>query len=235
MDSGKYRCVFNRGLTTGHTIDLQVLSTKKGLSAPETVKAVPGQRVQIVCKYIQDYLNATKSWKCRLRHSCQISEVDDRTRSELVLTISNVDIRDNGNVYTCEVALSDNNFISVDTKLTVEPIAPQNVSGTKGGRVTIRCKYPEPDYYYSKKFWCRLDNTRYCREVCSTDNPDPSGRVGIDDSHHRYFEVTIKNLEEKDSGHYRCGFVQNGSIDSITADVGLYITGMCSFNITLNL
>ncbi|KAL6464537.1 hypothetical protein MHYP_G00268540 [Metynnis hypsauchen] len=118
-DSGTYRCVVNQWETkTSHAIDLQVLQDQNGLNAPKTVSVRSGGQIKVACKYIQDYVNAKKTWQCYnsiQQQDCKIDGevVDDRTRSELVLTIAHVNMSHHRNVYRCTVTVP--NFVSGHT------------------------------------------------------------------------------------------------------------------------
>ncbi|KAL7837311.1 hypothetical protein SRHO_G00270220 [Serrasalmus rhombeus] len=134
-DNGKYACMTSEIYT--RIINLQVLQNKNGLSAPEIVNVMPGEQIKVACQYIQDYIDAKKSWHCSKQFTGQhcktgFEVIDDRTRSELVL-IHNVTMSDNDNVYTCEVARSEGNSINITVKLIVGLTTTRHVEGTTEG------------------------------------------------------------------------------------------------------
>ncbi|XP_049327928.1 uncharacterized protein LOC103047578 [Astyanax mexicanus] len=226
-DSGTYQCVFKYGKTCN--VNLELLQSQNGLHAPTTFNVMPGQQVKIACKYIQEYVNASKFWECSTQHtnsSCSTDfEVeDDRSRSELVLTIANVRTSMNLNVYTCKVATSGGGFHSVSTTLMVGLTAPHTATGTRRGRVTLRCQYENEQYYAYSKYWCKLNYLGECGFFFSKNEQQYNYNNKwsfVEDP--KFFDLIIERLQTGDAGTYRCGFYRQNYVHSIKANVELSI------------
>ncbi|XP_036375403.1 polymeric immunoglobulin receptor-like [Megalops cyprinoides] len=103
----------------------------------------------------------------------------------------------------------------------------------EGRSVTIPCHY-DPQYTRHVKYWCRGTLKDFCSSLARTDSPPgASGKVAItDDLVQRVFTVTMKDLQEGDSGWYWCG-VEVGGIwrADDTASVHITVThGMSVLN-----
>ncbi|XP_017550199.1 CMRF35-like molecule 6 isoform X2 [Pygocentrus nattereri] len=105
--------------------------------------------------------------------------------------------------------------------------APRHVNGTKGGNVTIRCKY-DIKAHSSSQSWCKVlhSYTDQCENTVSPVYKDLNGRVRIE-KHSNYFDVIMESLQMKDSGTYRCVYGYPHYFNEwkiLTADVELIIT-----------
>ncbi|XP_036373681.1 CMRF35-like molecule 3 [Megalops cyprinoides] len=87
-----------------------------------------------------------------------------------------------------------------------------------GGSVTIPCLYDQ-EYIYHVKYWCSGGDWNICKTLVRTDSPRIAGDVLIIDSPaQKVFTVTMRNLQEGDSGYYWCGVDIRGG-----ADYGAYL------------
>ncbi|KAL4601489.1 hypothetical protein GN956_G25878 [Arapaima gigas] len=83
------------------------------------------------------------------------------------------------------------------------------VSAERGGSVTIPCHYDQK-YKHRVKYWCRGGSWSHCVTVVRTDSPQRRGEVSITNHPDQLlFIVTVRNLQEKDSGWYWCGLKRN--------------------------
>ena len=95
-------------------------------------------------------------------------------------------------------------------------MADIHASGTEGGRVELKCSYPD-EHKHTPKYFCRHP----CRsgDVLITSQKSDyisKGRYSIyDGKDARTFSVFIKNLQMQDAGVYYCGLDQWG-FDTLT-------------------
>ncbi|XP_048064775.1 polymeric immunoglobulin receptor-like [Megalobrama amblycephala] len=96
-----------------------------------------------------------------------------------------------------------------------------SVTGYSGGGVKITCKY-KTKYAQNEKSFCRGDQTQRstCSELIKTETKDKrvdSGRFSLyDDTSSAVLKVTIRDLNEEDSGTYYCTFGKTRGKDSYT-------------------
>ncbi|MFT7809330.1 polymeric immunoglobulin receptor-like [Arapaima gigas] len=84
------------------------------------------------------------------------------------------------------------------------------LTAQRGGSVTIPCFYDQK-YKHQVKYWCRGKAWTYCTTVVRTDSPQRRGEVSITDHPDQLlFNVTMRNLQEKDSDLYWCAVEISG-------------------------
>ncbi|XP_062447993.1 CMRF35-like molecule 6 [Rhea pennata] len=95
---------------------------------------------------------------------------------------------------------------------------PLTVQGHAGGSLSVSCAY-EDGLETHVKYWCKpgtIFTCAYNTHIIETSEQHPAmrnGRVSIwDDRRRRVFTVTVRNLNEGDTGTYRCG-VQRTLVD----------------------
>ncbi|XP_028974888.1 CMRF35-like molecule 3 [Esox lucius] len=95
----------------------------------------------------------------------------------------------------------------------------------EGESVVIPCHY-EPQYAGYVKYWCHGKMKDFCTSLARSDAPwTPAGQgkvVLFDDPVQQVFTVTMKNLQEADSGWYWCG-VEVGGVWSADVTASLHI------------
>ncbi|RXN34741.1 polymeric immunoglobulin receptor-like protein [Labeo rohita] len=217
-DSGYYWCAVEIGdyrtLDDGYCLYLTVQSVPDVSVVSSSVSGHEGGDISVQCLYSSEYQNKVKQW-CRYKdQSCytvgrtdtsqnssvQISD-DDGRRSFTVL-MTGLRLTDSG-WYCCSVG-----DLQVPVQLTVTKPKrgvecdfgwSNNVLTVQtGGSVTILCHY-DKKYTQQKKYWySEFDKssmyTNTTEENLSvTDHPDQS-----------LFTVTMRNLQNKHTGHYYC-------------------------------
>ncbi|XP_076860032.1 uncharacterized protein LOC143513007 [Brachyhypopomus gauderio] len=223
-DSGKYRCVVTcKTGVQSHSIDLQVLKNQNGLSVPGTVNVMPDEYVIIACKYIQEYLDAEKTWNCET-DTYGFTVIDNRTQSVLFLKLS-VSMYYIRISCTCRVEKSNQTYSEATVTLIVGLKAPQYVNGLEGHSVEIRCNYSS-NFVITSKFWCKMNSHGACDIILlsSRSSSQNHHRMRIID-YYDFFNVIIEHLEMTDAGLYQCG-CNDHTQGNVTADVHLIIQGL---------
>ncbi|XP_048866451.1 polymeric immunoglobulin receptor-like [Brienomyrus brachyistius] len=78
------------------------------------------------------------------------------------------------------------------------------LTAQSGESLTIPCFYHQK-YKDHVKYWCRGSNWNYCSTLARFDSNQPAGKVSLsDDPAHLVFNVTMRNLETRDSDIYWC-------------------------------
>ncbi|KAG9278733.1 CMRF35-like molecule 3 [Astyanax mexicanus] len=88
----------------------------------------------------------------------------------------------------------------------------------RGGSLTVPCLYEE-EYKSHRKYWCKGEHLILCRTVAKT-NTRNTGISVADYPSQNMFTVDLKNLQDSDSGWYRC------ALEIVGPDVGdsVYLT-----------
>ncbi|XP_025034349.2 polymeric immunoglobulin receptor-like isoform X1 [Pelodiscus sinensis] len=111
-------------------------------------------------------------------------------------------------------------FIVLLTLLQVSSAlyGPRLLIGEVGGSVTIKCIYPTiKANRYSRKYWCKISGPgSVCNSIISTSpftSTDHKERASITDfPKNGTFTVQMTQLEQKDTGAYRCGIGRNNNV-----------------------
>ncbi|XP_072566620.1 polymeric immunoglobulin receptor-like isoform X2 [Paramormyrops kingsleyae] len=223
-DSGYYWCEVKHDERTYDKAFLPLMVQEAngptGKSKVVTFKKLTGEiggSVTIPCFYGQKHKNRVKSWcKEDSLRSCspeirsdsqlamnRVSITDDPQNLVFIVTMMNLQQSDSG-YYWCAVGGGQGRSEDSSDRLTftvrvgVTTVRTVSwVSAERGGSATIPCYYNE--YYKSEvKSWCRGD-------VCDSRLAQSGGNVSItDDRDQSVFYVTMRNLQEEDSGSYSC-------------------------------
>lgn len=112
------------------------------------------------------------------------------------------------------------------------------MSGTTGNSLTVQCQY-DSAYKGNNKYWCREQHDTDCNLLVETQGKEKekrNGRVSIRDSFDNCtFTVTMKNLEEADTGFYWCKIQTVWLFDAWSRDPSFQVqvsvyTGKSSFH-----
>nr|XP_023674119.1 CMRF35-like molecule 6 [Paramormyrops kingsleyae] len=133
---------------------------------------------------------------------------DDPQNFLFIVTMRNLQHMDSGSYWCC---VGDGCRRSEDSSGKLELLVSTGVkdvrtvswvSAERGGSVTIPCYYHE-HHQSEVKSWCRGD---VCgSRLAQCDRGQSGGTVSItDDRHQSVFHVTMRNLQEEDSGSYSC-------------------------------
>nr|XP_023646353.1 CMRF35-like molecule 8 isoform X3 [Paramormyrops kingsleyae] len=199
--------------------------------------AQTGESLTIPCFYDQKYKDHVKYWCTgQLWSSCTIMARTDSPQSSSKVSITdnpaqlvfhvimrNLKISDTG-IYWCAVEIGGIGKIDDSQDLKIEVKDAQSVrtvswvSAKRGGSVTIPCYYDQK-YKHHVKYWCTGSKWNSCSTLARSDSNQPVGKVSIsDDPTHLVFNVTMRNLQEKDSDTYWCAVEIHGA-----ADDGVYL------------
>uniref|UniRef100_A0A8C9RWD4 Immunoglobulin domain-containing protein n=1 Tax=Scleropages formosus TaxID=113540 RepID=A0A8C9RWD4_SCLFO len=93
--------------------------------------------------------------------------------------------------------------------------AESSFTAERGGSVTIPCHYDQK-YKHHVKYWCKGYHWSTCTIMVRSDSRQSKGDVSInDDPDQLVFTVTMRNLQDKDSGTYWCAVEINGGSDDL--------------------
>ncbi|XP_029110926.1 CMRF35-like molecule 8, partial [Scleropages formosus] len=157
----------------------------------------------------------TPQWKS------DVSIADDPDQRVFYVTMRNLKEEDSG-TYWCGVQINGAVDDGASLDLTVTPAylgvkTESWISALRGESVTIPCLY-EKRYKHHVKYWCEWKAQSYCSTMVRSDSPQRKGDVSIaDDPDLLVFAVTMRNLQEKDTGWYRCGVEINGAVADSTS------------------
>uniref|UniRef100_A0A8C9V4N4 Immunoglobulin domain-containing protein n=1 Tax=Scleropages formosus TaxID=113540 RepID=A0A8C9V4N4_SCLFO len=99
----------------------------------------------------------------------------------------------------------------------------------RGGSVTIPCHYDQK-YKHHVKYWCKGYHWSTCTIMVRSDSRQSKGDVSInDDPDQLVFTVTMRNLQDKDSGTYWCAVEINGGSDDAVILPLIVRTGKLKF------
>ncbi|XP_048868467.1 polymeric immunoglobulin receptor-like isoform X24 [Brienomyrus brachyistius] len=196
--------------------DQVALSVTDGVSTVKWVRVQRGGSVTIPCFYEDRYKTHVKYW-CRGYdvRSCtpivhtdspqegKVSVRDDPDQRVFTVTINNLTDWDS-DTYWCRVEISEASDPGDEVYLSVTDGSPelsvdkQEVAGVEGDSVSVQCRYGNND---SVKLWCKFGGSCALERSGSLD-----GRPVLirDDRVNRVFSVTMRGLERKDTGWYRC-------------------------------
>nr|XP_023646356.1 CMRF35-like molecule 3 isoform X6 [Paramormyrops kingsleyae] len=155
--------------------------------------------------------------------SSKVSITDNPAQLVFHVIMRNLKISDTG-IYWCAVEIGGIGKIDDSQDLKIEVKDAQSVrtvswvSAKRGGSVTIPCYYDQK-YKHHVKYWCTGSKWNSCSTLARSDSNQPVGKVSIsDDPTHLVFNVTMRNLQEKDSDTYWCAVEIHGA-----ADDGVYL------------
>ncbi|XP_032898097.1 polymeric immunoglobulin receptor-like [Amblyraja radiata] len=188
------------------------------------VRGVVGRSITIDCHYAAEYRSHTKYW-CRGRslqctvlvetngqhgRSGRVSITDIPARGIFSVTVEDLHSGDTG-WYSCGITTSADHPI-FNVYLEVSDVSgavwgETYVRGVVGRAITMDCHYA-PEYRSHTKYWCRVQS-RQCTDVVETNGQHGrSGRMSITDNPARgMFTVTVEDLQDGDTGRYRCGII----------------------------
>uniref|UniRef100_A0A3B3IKQ0 Immunoglobulin domain-containing protein n=1 Tax=Oryzias latipes TaxID=8090 RepID=A0A3B3IKQ0_ORYLA len=92
----------------------------------------------------------------------------------------------------------------------VQLSAPEEVTGTRGGSLTVSCQY-DLEFKDNPKYWCRGSVYELCRIVVRTPKKHINNRTFIaDDNRVGIFNVTMSPLRKEDENVYWCVISRSG-------------------------
>ncbi|XP_069082498.1 polymeric immunoglobulin receptor-like [Pleurodeles waltl] len=238
-DAGSYQCGIYRHvlLDVNFPVSVVVLTARgQALTGPREVTGTRGGSVSVECRYEAEYQDSPKYWCRGPGRFCET--VVETSMSELEVRKDRVTIRDEPSTrtftvvmeglrpedagsYQCGIyrhVLLDVNFPVSVVVLTASGevlTGPSEVTGTRGGSVSVECSY-EAKYRDSPKYWCRGPD-RFCDDVVKTSMSEREvrkDRVAIRDAPStRTFTVVMEGLRPEDAGSYQCGIERNVFVD----------------------
>ncbi|XP_048866396.1 polymeric immunoglobulin receptor-like isoform X2 [Brienomyrus brachyistius] len=229
-DYGSYWCCVDDGCRRSEDssgkLELVVSTEVQSVRTVSWVSAERGGSVTIPCYYNEAYESGVKSWcKGDGWDSCSRTAQSDRTqdggkvsvsekRDQRVFYVTMRDLQegDSGN-YWCEVKIGET-YEKAFLPLMVQEanvatrkskvVTFKKLTGEIGGSITIPCFYGQ-EHRNAVKSWCKGDSVRSCSPETRSDSPPAMNRVSITDDHQNLvFIVTMRNLQQSDSGYYWC-------------------------------
>ncbi|XP_074501521.1 polymeric immunoglobulin receptor-like [Sebastes fasciatus] len=190
------------GLTGIHSLSFNEVSVKAGDS------------ISIPCLYDSKYMNHVKyfckgyHWsscsyivKTNQQNSGKFSISDDKKQRIFTVTIKDLTVEDTDD-YWCAVKIDGGSDVGEKFHLSVTRDTPglyvdhQEITGFKGGNITINCHYRNS----GEIAWCRPDV--FC--VTTSSGSIDGTRVTISRSVPNVFTVTMSGLMTESSGWYWC-------------------------------
>ncbi|KAK3575678.1 hypothetical protein QTP86_033276 [Hemibagrus guttatus] len=200
------------------------------------VTAYTGTRINIKCRYEDEYKDKPKSfykietdqWSFdRIRtkpdsewsHDGRFSIHDNRSAGFFSVFIRELNTEDTG-TYGCAVVVSDETEIYTVVKLNVtEGLSHEkSISETVyvGADLTVSCNYPE-SHRNDNKFLCNRIATAACSYTLTVKENSTNVKKGhfslYDDREKHIVTASLKNVTEQDSGEYWCGAEVNWKSD----------------------
>ncbi|XP_069066526.1 polymeric immunoglobulin receptor-like isoform X4 [Pleurodeles waltl] len=240
-DAGSYQCRIRRpGLLDVQFPVSVVVRTARGqsLTGPSEVTGTHGGSVFVECRYEAEYRDSPKYWCRDADGFCDIlvetSPSGREVRKDRVairdaprtrtFTVVMVGLRpEDAGSYQCGIrrpGLLDVQFPVSVVVLTARGQAltgPSEVTGTRGGSVSIECSYVA-EYHDSPKYWCRGAGL-FCNTLVKTSisgREVRKDRVTIRDAPCTgTFTVVMEGLRLEDAGIYWCGTVKPAASDSL--------------------
>ncbi|KAL4593719.1 polymeric immunoglobulin receptor-like [Arapaima gigas] len=205
------------------------------------IKVERGRSVTIPCHYDQKHKDHVKCWcKGETWESCSVTKCSDSPQSEgevsitdvpdlllFTVTVRNLQQKDS-DWYWCGVEIDgvkdEAEYLTIEVTADIKGVRTENwVSAERGGSVTIPCQYDQK-YKYNVKYWCKGETPSSCSPVVCSDSPQSEGEVSITDVPDQLlFTVTMRNLQQNDSGWYWCG-VKNDDAEDEYAYLYLTVT-----------
>ncbi|XP_018599709.2 polymeric immunoglobulin receptor-like [Scleropages formosus] len=215
---------------------LLIFTSLPGNNCVRTLEKITVQRggsVIIPCLYEQKYKDHVKYWcKGSMYTFCRtmvrsdspqskgdVSIADDPDQLVFTVTMRNLQEKDS-DTYWCVVEIGGTGTIDDRTSLELKVItgvqsvwAESSFTAERGGSVTIPCHYDQK-YKHHVKYWCKGYHWSTCTIMVRSDSRQSKGDVSInDDPDQLVFTVTMRNLQDKDSGTYWCAVEINGGSD----------------------
>ncbi len=102
--------------------------------------------------------------------------------------------------------------------------APKTVTGHRGERVDIRCRY-EAGYESNSKYLCKGECTFVNRKiVIKSGSPAKNKRLSLtDDKRTRVFTVSITDLRTEDQGQYWCAVERTLPFKDVYSEIMLIV------------
>ncbi|XP_047669160.1 polymeric immunoglobulin receptor-like isoform X2 [Tachysurus fulvidraco] len=226
QDTGTYHCGVDITLVEDIYTSVE-LKVKEGSLVSREVTAYAGARINIKCRYEDEYKDKSKSF-CKIgthqwcfnqkqtklnsewSHNGRFSIHDNRSAGFFSVFITELNIEDTG-TYACGVVLSDKLavYTVVTLNVTEDLSYEKSISETVhiGGHLTVRCKYPQ-SLRSDPKFLCRRTQDFACFYKDSVKDNRTNVTFGkfslYDDREKQIFNVSIRNITKQDS-EYWCG------------------------------
>ncbi|XP_067218148.1 polymeric immunoglobulin receptor-like isoform X3 [Chanodichthys erythropterus] len=249
-DTGGYSCVVETDglLTFGYDLHLRVQPAPDVSVVSSSVSGHEGCNVRVQCFYSSRYQNELKQW-CRYKdQSCYTVgrtetsqrssvQISDDGRSSFTVLMNGLRLSDSG-WYFCSAGEAMNPVQLTVTKAKQDVLLPfvwdaviihrRQEEGVEcgwsnhfltikpGGSVTIPCHYNETNPP-QKKYWSSV----YGKFNKYTNTSEENLSV-IDHPDQSLFTVTMRNLQDKDTGGYSCA-VETDGLSTITYNIYLRV------------
>ncbi|KAJ1211498.1 hypothetical protein NDU88_006857 [Pleurodeles waltl] len=240
-DAGSYQCRIRRPglLDVQFPVSVVVLTaSSQDLTGPNEVIGTRGGSVSVECSYVAKYRDSPKYW-CRgadgfgdivVKTSISGREVrkdrvairDAPRTGTFTVLMEGLRLEDAG-IYFCGIDRPGSGHPTFPVSVVVLTArgqaltGPSEVTGTRGGSVSIECSYVA-EYHDSPKYWCRGAGL-FCNTLVKTSisgREVRKDRVTIRDAPCTgTFTVVMEGLRLEDAGIYWCGTVKPAASDSL--------------------